>query len=173
MEKEISTTSKIFAVLALISTSIWIGSYLTRQLLIYQLFEGPDLMLRSYLNQDNISAVLTALLPSIVTNIISFIVSVLSITFFVITSKLKLRFNGWLLIILIATIIMTPFELYLMLIDYKVILLINSGSFESNQVISLLRDRIKDLSSFSVVALMTFISFAYFIVFKPLTKVDK
>ena len=56
MEKEISTTSKIFAVLALISTSIWVGSYLTRQLLIYQLFEGPDLMLRGYLNQDNLSA---------------------------------------------------------------------------------------------------------------------
>lgn len=57
-----------------------------------------------------------------------------------------------------------------MLIDYKVILLLYSGSFDSNQVIVLLKDRIKDLSSFPIVAILTFISFYYFIVFKPLTK---
>ncbi len=171
--KELSTTSKIIAVIAMISTSIWIGSYLTRQLLIYQLFEGPDLILRGYLNENNLSAILTALLPAIVVHFISFVVSVIAIFLFVISSKLKLRFNGWLFIILLATIILLPFEIYLMINDYKVITLINSGSFESNQIILLLRDRIKDLSSFSVVALMTFISFAYFIVFKPLSKVDK
>ena len=171
--KELSTTSKIIAVIAIISTSVWVGSYLTRQLLIYQLFEGPDLILRGYINDENLSGILTATLPVIVVHFISFIISIISILLFVISSKLKLRFNGWLFIIFVATLILLPFEFYLMLIDYKVITLVNSGSFESTQIITLLRDRIKELSSFSIVALMTFTSFAYFIVFKPLTKVDK
>ncbi|MDT3697108.1 MAG: hypothetical protein ROY99_12050 [Ignavibacterium sp.] len=168
--KELSTLSKVFAVIALASISIWIGAYLTRQFLIYQIFEGPDLIIRSYLNENNLSGVLTALLPSIVVHFTVFIIFIISFFLFIITSKLKLRLNGWLFIILIATIIVIPFEAYLMLIDYKVIVLLVSGSFDTNQVIALLRDRIKDLSSFPIVAILTFISFYYFIVFKPLVK---
>ncbi|HMN18681.1 MAG TPA: hypothetical protein PKD03_13795 [Ignavibacteriaceae bacterium] len=168
--KELSTLSKVFAVIALASISVWIGAYLTRQFLVYQIFEGPDLILKNYLNENNLSGVLTELLPSILIHFITFIIFIVSFFLFVITSRLKLRLNGWLFIILIATIIIVPFESYLMLIDYKVILLLYSGSFDSNQVIALLRDRIKDLSSFPIVAILTFISFYYFIVFKPLTK---
>ncbi|HQI41556.1 MAG: hypothetical protein B6D44_10420 [Ignavibacteriales bacterium UTCHB2] len=168
--KELPTISKVFAVIALASMSVWIGSYFARQFLVYQLFEGPDLILRSYLNETNISGVLTAILPSIIIHFITFIIFILSFFLFVVTSKLKLRSNGWLFIILIATIIFIPFESYLMLIDYKIIVLLISGSFDSNHVIGLLRDRIKDLSSFPIVALLTFISFYYFIVFKPLSK---
>jgi hypothetical protein len=171
--KELSTTSKVFAFIALASMSVWIGSYFTRQFLVYQLFESPDLILKSYLNENNISAVLTALLPSLVIHFISFIIFIPSFFIFVITSKLKLRLNGWLFIILTAIIIIVPFESYLMLIDYKVIIILNSDSFDSNQVVILLRERIKDLSSFPIVALLTFISFYYFIVFKPLTKKSK
>ncbi|MCZ7611399.1 MAG: hypothetical protein M5U17_14730 [Ignavibacterium sp.] len=168
--KELPTLSKAFAVIALASISVWIGAYLTRQFLVYQIFEGPDLILKNYLNENNLSGVLTELLPSILIHFITFIIYIVSFFLFVITSRLKLRLNGWLFIILIATIIIIPFEAYLMLIDYKVIVLLNSGSFDSNQVIALLRDRIKDLSSFPIVAILTFISFYYFIVFKPLTK---
>ncbi|GIK23030.1 MAG: hypothetical protein PHY57_03410 [Ignavibacterium sp.] len=168
--KELSTLSKVFAVIALASISVWIGAYLTRQFLVYQIFEGPDLILKNYLNENNLSGVLTELLPSILIHFITFIIFIVSFFLFVITSRLKLRLNGWLFIILIATIIIVPFESYLMLIDYKVILLLYSGSFDSNQVIVLLKDRIKDLSSFPIVAILTFISFYYFIVFKPLTK---
>ena len=57
-----------------------------------------------------------------------------------------------------------------MLIDYKIITLLNSNTFDSNLVIQLLRDRIKDLSSFSLVAIFTYVSFFFFIVFQPLTK---
>jgi len=96
----------------------------------------------------------------------------LSTTIFYLTSKINLRYNGWLFIILIAIIITIPFEIYLMLIDYKIIMMLNNGSFDSNTVISLLRDRIKDLSSYSIVAILTYLSFYYFIVFQPLTKKD-
>lgn len=170
--KNISIISKIFAVLSLISGAIWVGAYLSRLFLVYQLFEGPDLILKTYITHENVNGILFSILPSFVVHFVAFIVMLLSTLIFYISSKINLRYNGWLFIILIAIIITTPFEIYLMLIDYKVIMMLNSGSFDSNAVISLLRDRIKDLSSYSIVALLTYLSFYYFIIFQPLVKKD-
>lgn len=168
--KNISTLSKILAVLSLIATSIWIGSYLSRLFIVYQFFEGPDLILKNYINENNIDGILFSLLPVIVVHFISFVVMIMTTILFYLTSKLSLKFNGWLFIILIAVLILLPFEIYLMLIDYNVMLALNSGVFDSTQIITMLRDRITDLSSFSIVALLTYSSFYYFIVFQPLTK---
>jgi hypothetical protein len=170
--KNTSTFSKIFGVLSLISAAIWVGSYLSRLFLVYQLFEGPDLIVKGFINNNNVTGILFSILPSIVVHFVSFIVMLISTVIFYLTSKISLRFNGWLFIILIAILITAPFEIYLMSIDYKVIMMINSGSFDSNTIIILLRDRIKDLSSYSIVAILTYLSFYYFIVFKPLTKKD-
>jgi len=170
--KNISTFSKIFAVLSLMSAAIWLGSYLSRLFLVYQLFEGPDLIVKGFINNNNVTGILFSILPSIVVHFVSFIVMLISTIIFYLSSKISLRFNGWLFIILIAILITAPFEIYLMSIDYKVIMMINSGSFDSNTIIILLRDRIKDLSSYSIVAILTYLSFYYFIVFKPLTKKD-
>ena len=170
--KNISISSKIFAVLALISAAIWVGSYLSRLFLVYQLFEGPDLILRSHINNENINGILFSIYPSFVLHFAAFIIMFITTVLFYLTSKINLRFNGWLFIILIAIIITTPFEIYLMLIDYQVIMMLYSNSFDSNTVINLLRDRIKDLSSYSIVAILTYLSFYYFIVFQPLTKKD-
>ena len=170
--KNISTISKIFAVLSLIAAAIWVGSYLSRLFLVYQLFEGPDLILKSYITYENVNGILFSILPSFVVHFIAFVVMFFTTIIFYLTSKINLRFNGWLFIILLAIIITTPFEIYLMVIDYKIIMMLNNGSFDSNTVISLLRDRIKDLSSYSIVAILTYLSFYYFIVFQPLTRKD-
>ena len=170
--KNISIISKIFASLSLVAGAIWVGAYLSRLFLVYQLFEGPDLILKSYINNENVNGILFSILPSFVVHFIAYIIMVLTTIVFYATSKISLRFNGWLFIILIAILITMPFEIYLMLIDYKIIMMLNSGSFDSNTVISLLRDRMKDLSSYSIVAILTYRSFYYFIVFQPLAKKD-
>lgn len=170
--KNISTIAKIFAVLSLMSGAIWIGSYLSRLFLINQLFEGSDLILKSYITNDNVNGILTSIIPSIVVHFVSFIIMLLTTILFYFTSKISLRFNGWLFIILIAILITAPFEFFLMINDYKTILILNSATFNSTVVIELLRDRIKDISSYSIVAILTYLSFYYFIVFQPLTKKD-
>ena len=170
--KNISTVAKIFAVLSLMSGAIWIGSYLSRLFLIYQLFEGPDLILKNYLTNENINGILRSISPSIVVHFVSFIIMLVTTLLFYISSKLSLRFNGWLFVILIAILLTAPFEIYLMFNDYKTIMMLNSETFSSTSVIVLLRDRIKDLSSYSIVAILTYLSFYYFIVFQPLSKRD-
>lgn len=167
---KVSTISKIFAVISLIAASIWAGSYLTRMFLVYQLFEGTDLILKNYINQNNIVGILSTLLPAIMVHMISFVVMIISTLLFYMTSKLSLKLNGWVFIILIGILITLPFEIYLMIIDYKVVIALFSGSFDSIKVVSLLRDRIKELGSFPIVALLTYLSFYYFIIFQPLIK---
>jgi len=164
------TLSKILAVLALVSASIWLGSYLSRLFIVYQFFEGPDLILKNYINENNIDGILFSVLPAIIVHFVSFIIMMIATILFYFTTKLSLRFNGWLFIILIAALILLPFEIYLMSIDYNIILALNSRAFDSTQVVTMLRDRITDLSSFSIVAMLTYSSFYYFIVFQPLTK---
>jgi hypothetical protein len=95
---------------------------------------------------------------------------ILSALLFYFTNKVNLRFNGWLFIILIAVIITVPFEIYLMTIDYRIITMLNGTSFNSATVIELLKDRIQNLSSYPIVAILTYLSFYYFIVFQPLIK---
>ena len=168
--QKFSTLSKSFAVISLIAASIWIGSYLTRMFLVYQLFEGTDLILKNHINETNINGILLTLLPAIMVHFVSFLIMISSAILFYITSKISLRFNGWLFIILISIFITLPFEIYLMLIDYKIIISLINGSFESAQIIALLKDRIKDLSSFPIVELLAYLSFYYFIVFQPFAK---
>lgn len=168
--QKFSTLSKSFAVISLIAASIWIGSYLTRMFLVYQLFEGTDLILKNHINETNINGILLTLLPAIMVHFVSFLIMISSAILFYITSKISLRFNGWLFIILISIFITLPFEIYLMLIDYKIIISLINGSFESAQIIALLKDRIKDLSSFPIVEFLAYLSFYYFIVFQPFAK---
>jgi hypothetical protein len=168
--KSNSTLSKIFAVLSLMAASIWVGSYLSRLFVVYNLFEGQDLVLQKYITNENINGILLSLLPSILVHFIAFIVMILSALLFYFTNKVNLRFNGWLFIILIAVIITVPFEIYLMTIDYRIITMLNGTSFNSATVIELLKDRIQNLSSYPIVAILTYLSFYYFIVFQPLIK---
>jgi hypothetical protein len=168
--KSNSTLSKIFAVLSLMAASIWVGSYLSRLFVVYNLFEGQDLVLQKYITNENINGILLSLLPSILVHFIAFIVMILSALLFYFTNKVNLRFNGWLFIILIAVTITVPFEIYLMTIDYRIITMLNGTSFNSATVIELLKDRIQNLSSYPIVAILTYLSFYYFIVFQPLIK---
>lgn len=168
--KNISTLAKVLAFLSLASLSVWLGSYLTRLFVVYQLFEGPELVLRSYVTDQNIKGILTSFTPVIITPFISYIIWIISFTLFLILSKVSLKENGWLFIILVAVLVMLPFEIYLMINDYKTFNMIISSTFDSNVVISLLKDRIRDLSSFPIVEIIIYLSFFFFIIFRPLTK---
>lgn len=171
--RNISTSSKIFAFVSISSGSVWLGSYLARLFLNYQLFEGPGLVLKSYVTPDNIHGILYTLLPSVIVTFFSFILMVLFFILFLISSKLSLKISGWLFIICILLFVTLPFEVYLMLIDYKLILGLISGSFDSQYMLTLIRNRIQNLSSFPIVELFCYLSFYYFIVFQPLTKIDR
>jgi len=166
----LNKTSKIFAFLAVITCSLWIGAYLSRLFLSYQLFEAQDLSLKSYITSANLTGILTTMLPPITTTFVLYICFIISFAFFIIISHIKLRNNGWLFIIAVIILITLPFEIYLMTIDYSIILRLNHGIYNTSGIVDLFVKRIKVLGSFPLIEIFCYLSFYYFILFRPLTK---
>jgi hypothetical protein len=168
--KSLNKTSKLFAYLSMVTCSLWIGAYLSRLFLTYRLFEARDLTLKTYINQANLSGILTTLLPSISTSFTLYIAFILFFILFISLSGISLRNNGWLFIITIIILVTLPFEIYLMTIDYTLILQLNSGTFDPATVTGLFVKRIKILGSFPLIEIFCYMSFYYFLLFRPLTK---
>jgi hypothetical protein len=166
----LNKTSKIFALIAVISCSLWIGAYLSRLFLTYQLFEVQDLSLKPYITTANLAGILTTMLPSVTTTFVLYICFILSFTMFILISHIKLRNNGWLFIIAVIILITLPFEIYLMTIDYSIIFQLNYGIYNTSEMVNLFTRRIKVLGSFSLIEIFCYLSFYYFLLFRPLTK---
>ena len=166
----LNKTSKIFAFIAVITCSLWVGAYLSRLFLSYQLFEAQDLSLKSYINSANLAGILTTLLPSVTTTFVLYICFIFSFVLFIIVSPIKLRDNGWLFIIAVIVLITLPFEVYLMTIDYTIIFQLNYGTYNTSDIIGLFVRRIKVLGSFPLIEIFCYLSFYYFLLFRPLTK---
>lgn len=166
----LNKTSKIFAFIAVITCSLWVGAYLSRLFLSYQLFEAQDLSLKSYINSANLTGILTTLLPSVTTTFVLYICFIFSFVLFIIVSPIKLRDNGWLFIIAVIVLITLPLEVYLMTIDYTIIFQLNYGTYNTSDIIGLFVRRIKVLGSFPLIEIFCYLSFYYFLLFRPLTK---
>lgn len=168
--KELPTLAKIIALISLVALSVLLGSYVTKLFTVYYLFEGPDLVLRNYIDPSHLDTTLKVLFPVHLIQFIAYVITILGLILFVITSKLSIKYNGWLFIIILLFLVTLPFEVYLMTIDYKFIVAAMSDKINSAELLELLRDRIKELSSYPLVALFSYISIYYFIIFQPLTK---
>jgi hypothetical protein len=171
--KELSRLSKIFMFLAFLSGSLWIGAYLTRLFEQYQLFEAKGLVLKSFVNEQNLAGILYTMLPAVTTTFILYIILIISFTAFLISSGISLKKNGWLFIITLIIYITLPMEAYLMTLDYSIIVQLDSGSFDAQAVLALITDRIKVLSSFPLVEIFCYFSIIYFVLFQPLTVKEK
>ena len=152
----LNKTSKIFAFLALITCSLWIGAYLSRLFITYQLFVAEDLSLKSYITSANLNGILTTLLPSVTSTFVLYICFIISFALFLVASKIKLRNNGWLFIITFIILITLPFEIYLMTLDYSIISQLNSGLYNSSDIINLFVRRIKVLGSFPLIEIFCY-----------------
>ena len=168
--KKISKISASFLIVASLACILWLGSYFTRLLISYQLFDKTISYRKDYLNDQNLSAVLTSINPAVMTTFVLFIVFLIFYFLFLFTSKLNLRKNGWLFIITVLVMITAPFEIYLMTIDYHIFTLVDQGTFSNGEVLNLMIKRLTVLSSFSLIELLCYGAIIFLAIFKPLTR---
>jgi hypothetical protein len=166
--KNLNKFAKIFMYLACLSGSLWVGSYLTRLFVSYQLFQEQDFLLKEYYNEQNIGAVLKTLLPAVSTTFILYLIFIVTFVVFLISSKLSLKNNGWLFIITALVFITFPFEVYLMTIDYKIILILNSDFFAANDALGLIISRFKLLGSFPIIHILCYFAIVFLVIFQLL-----
>ena len=118
--KNQSFLNKLFTLIAAISGCIWLGSYATRMIISYQLFD-IDMKIASYINDNNLEIILKIISPSINTTFVLFVTFIIAFTIFLFTSDIKLKENGWMFITVVIIYTTLPFEGYLMIIDFKII----------------------------------------------------
>lgn len=163
-------SSDLTAFLALLSGSIWLGAYILRMFISYILFD-VDMNLVINPGVKNLSGYLLAFTPAVNTTFIVYVIFIITFTLFLITSTTSLKENGWLFIITLIVYITLPFEVYLMTIDYKIILQLDfAPAVDSNYIINLIRDRFVNLSSFPVIIILSYCSAYFFLIFKPLMR---
>lgn len=169
MKKE-NIITKIFAFIALSSGSIWFGAYISRLLTTYQMFEATELTLKNYISDNNISSIFQTTYPLVNLTIFSYLIMIVSFTIFIVLAKTKLKENGWLFIVTMIIYVTLPFEIILLLTDYKLFVLFMNEQFTSELILPLVIERITKLSSFPIILSLCYLSIPYFLIFKPLTK---
>ena len=170
--KKISKISASFLTVASIACIFWMGSYFLRMILTYQLFDETISSYKPYINENNISAILITINPAVISTFVLFIIFFVFYFLFLFSSGLNLRKNGWLFIITILILVTAPFEIYLMTIDYRIFTKVNEAVFRSADVIPLVKQRLKEISSFPLIELLSYCAIIFLAVFKPLTRED-
>lgn len=165
--KKSNKFSSTFGFIALTSGSIWFGAYIARLLTTYQMFEPTDMILKGYISDANLPAIIQTIFPLINLTFLTYLVFILSFTIFIIFTPLRLKGNGWLFIIALIIYLTLPFETVLLMIDYKLIILFINEQFTSEEVLKLIIERITLLNSFPIILLLSYLSIPYFLVVKP------
>jgi len=167
--KKNSNLSSAFGYLALTSGSIWFGAYVARLLTTYQMFEETEFALKNYLTNANLSTIFQTIFPIVNLTFYSYIVMIIAFTLFLVLSSLRLKENGWLLIISLIIYLTLPLESILLMIDYKLIVLFMSEQFGSEQILKLVIERMIKLSSFPIILILSYLTIPFFLVYKPFT----
>ncbi|MBT8378612.1 MAG: hypothetical protein KJN64_05245 [Ignavibacteria bacterium] len=163
--------SNLFAAVSLISGVLWFGFYLTRLILTYNLFEEGELVLKNFINNSSISGIFQSFEPLYYLTFVTYIILIICFTLFLVSSRLKLKENGWLFIITIIIYFTLPFEAILMAVDYRLILMHIAHNFNSDLALTLTIDRLENLGGFSVIIILCYFSIPYFLIFKPFSAI--
>ena len=167
---KLSLVSKIFLFLAILFFSLFLGGYVARQMIIYQLFEPNGLDFKSMYNDQNLAFVYPTIAPVLILNLITYMTFLISSVVFFVTSKIKIKYEGWLFAIIIIIVITAPFEIYLSTIDLKIVSMIMSNSAPINAISELIKERMIVLSSFSLIEVFSFAAIIFLYLFQPLRK---
>jgi hypothetical protein len=167
----LSKTSKSLLVLVFISYAMWVGSYIGKNLFFFQFFDPETMALRNIFEKSDNFAVFYSFFPVITLNLIAYGLFIISFLLFVFTSKVSLRYNGWLFISLLIVLVTLPVELFVILkYDLNIVLETNSMTLSAQQAIELLRQRVSKFGMFSFIHIFSTLSIIFFFIFRPLTK---
>ena len=168
--QNLTKSTKLFLFITMLFFALWIGGYVLRHMVIYQLFEPENPSLKINYTSKILPDILYIIFPIFVFNIVSYAVFIISFLVFIFISKISLKREGWLLISCIVIAICAPFEIYLLTKDYEIARVINSQDFNPLIVINLIHERLVVLSSFSLIEIMSSVGIIFLCVFQPLKK---
>ena len=165
--ENITKISRFFLFGAFLFFIFWLGGYMARHLFLFQMFEPEDLSLTTFYATQNIIPVFYSFSSLISFNAISFLAFFIFFSLFLLTSKVNLKREGWLLIITLIVYLTAPMEIFLITFDLKLLQKILSSTFTHSEILTLVKQRITMLGSFPLAEIFAYIFIIFLMLFRP------
>jgi hypothetical protein len=174
MRSQLQTTSnKVALTLLIIASVFWLGGINIRTVIGNELLDYDQFDFRTSIPPDRENTLFQMLSNSSLVVVISYFFVLLSAIWFILTTKLKMKENGWLLMCTILFFMFVPVEVYTNYLDVKFMLLFHSGPPNHDDLLKIFGERLGALSGVPVIAVLCYYTIIPIAVFKPLRKIKQ
>lgn len=168
-----SRSNKIALVLLIIAGIFWLGAINIRALIGNELLNYDQFNFRTSIPPDRENTIFQLMSNASIVVIISYFFVFISAIWFLKTTGLKFRENGWLLMSAIMFFMFAPAEIYTYYVDVKFMLLFQTHPPNHDELLRLFGQRLGALSGIPVIALLCYYTIIILAVFKPLRRTAK
>ncbi len=167
-ENKQSTSNKIALTLLIVSAIFWLGGINIRALVGNELLNYDQFNFKIAIPPDREYTLFQMIAYSSLVIVISYFIVLVSAIWFLSTTKLRMKENGWLLMSAILFFMFVPVEGYTYYLDIKFMLLFYSNPPNHDELLRLFGLRLGGLSGVPVIALFCYYTIIALSVFKPL-----
>jgi len=168
-----SKSNKIALTLLIISAIFWLGGINIRTLIGNELLDYDQFDFRTSIPPDRENTLFQMMTNASLVIVISYAIVLVSAIWFIATTKLKMKENGWLLMCAVLFFLFVPVEIYTSYLDIKFMLLFQSNPPNHDGLLELFGARLGGLSGVPVIAVFCYYSIIPIAVFRPLRKVKE
>lgn len=165
-----SRASKIALTVLILATIFWLGGLNIRAMVGFNLFEFGTLEYKSNIHPYVERSVFALLAQSSMVINIAYVVVWVSAVFFLKSTHLTFKANGWLMMSAILFFMFTPVEVYSAILDVRMWYLDFLGSNDLVEYRTLLGHRLGALSGVPMIALLSYGVIIGLIVFQPMRR---
>lgn len=165
-----SRSNKIALTLLIISAVFWLGGINVRTLIGNELLDYDQFDFRTSIPPDRENTLFQMLTNASLVVVISYVIVLISAVWFIASTKLKMRENGWLLMSAILFFMFVPVEIYTNYLDVRFMILFQQGPPNHDELLKLFGERIGAFRGVPVIAVLCYYTIIPIAVFRPLLK---
>jgi len=165
-----SRSTKIALTLLVISAIFWLGGINIRTLIGNELLDYDQFDFRTSLPPDRENTLFQMISNASLVVVIGYVLVLISAIWFLVTTKLKMKENGWLLMSAILFFMFVPVEIYTNYLDVRFMILYHQGPPNHDELLKLFGERIGAFRGVPVIAMLCYYTIIPITVFRPLRK---
>jgi hypothetical protein len=165
-----SKSNKIALTILVLAGIFWLGGINIRTLIGNELLDYDQFDFRTSIPPDRENTLFQMISNASLVVVISYAVVLIAAIWFIVTTKLKMKENGWLLMSAILFFMFVPIELYTNYLDVRFMLLFHSGPPNHDELLRLFGERIGAFSGVPVIAVLSYYTIIPLVIFKPLNR---
>lgn len=167
-----SRSNKIALTLLILASIFWLGGINIRALIGNELLDYDQFQFKNSIPPDRENTLFQLIANASLVIVISYAIVLISAIWFMFTTNLKIKQNGWLLMCAILFFTFVPVEAYTFYLDIKFMLFYHSELPNRDEILRIFGKRLGSLSGVPVIAMFCYYTIIPIAIFRPLRKKD-